>query len=111
MCIPSCPLHVEAATTWARVRTTGAGAELIHGDRTFPVPRLHIRQPQGPANVCQLRAAGGGRRRYPRGHPLLLNHAGYDVVAVRDLASGLAVCRARQDIGMLVADMYLGCGK
>ncbi|EIL99280.1 histidine kinase [Rhodanobacter thiooxydans] len=42
---------------------------------------------------------------------LLLNHAGYDVVAVHDLATGLAISRERQDIGMLVADMYLGCGE
>lgn len=42
---------------------------------------------------------------------LLLDHAGYNVVVAPNLASGMAISREHPDIGLVMADMYLGHGQ
>ncbi len=42
---------------------------------------------------------------------LLLGHAGYDVVAVPDLASGIAIALGQPGVNVVMADMYLGDGQ
>lgn len=42
---------------------------------------------------------------------LLLQHAGYTVIVAHDIASGVAESEARQDLGVIVTDMYLGHGQ
>jgi CheY-like chemotaxis protein len=42
---------------------------------------------------------------------LLLDHAGYEVIATQDLAEGIALSQEHRDIGIVLADMYLGGGQ
>lgn len=42
---------------------------------------------------------------------LLLDHASYEMIVAADLASGIAISRQQPDIGVIMADMYLGRGQ